>query len=79
MSGAAATLRQRVLNHLRKCGSHGATREEMEDALSMKGNTLRPRCAELEARGLIQAAWFTRPTKSNRQAEVLVTTGLGEE
>lgn len=69
---SAATLRAQVFDYIRKQGSHGATDEEIQTALSMSGNTERPRRGELEKSGKISAAEQTRKTSSGRQAIVWV-------
>jgi len=70
----AATLRRRVLDYLRECGDRGATRQEVEAALGMSGNTVRPRVCELMEMGLVQETTETRLTPSGRRAFVLVAT-----
>ena len=52
----------------------GATREEIGAALTMKGDTVRPRVAELVARKLVRENGETRRTTSGRRAAVLVRT-----
>ena len=66
----AATLRGKVLAHLRECGSTGATDDEMQIALRMNSNTQRPRRIELWRRDLIRATGHRRPTRSGRSAMV---------
>lgn len=72
----AATERARVYAYIASLGAVGATREEIEDALQMPGNTVRPRVWELMGNGghvaRIREAGFTRATRSGRRAEVLV-------
>lgn len=70
----AATLKMRVLQHLRGYGDAGRTDEEMQDDLDMNPSTQRPRRCELVADGLVKKAGFTRATKSKRQAAVWLTT-----
>lgn len=68
---AADTLRARVLEHLRACGSRGATDQEIQWALGMDPSTERPRRVELVNAGLVTATdGDTRPTFSGRQAQV---------
>lgn len=76
MEGCAKNLRARVLAYIQRCGAGGATREQIEEALEMSGNTARPRVRELMKEGKIQTSLFTCKTKSGREAEVLVATGL---
>lgn len=68
----AKTLRRRVLLYIFERGSDGATLEEMEIALAMPGNTVRPRRQELEKKGLVVDSGRTRPTTSGRSAVVWV-------
>lgn len=48
----AGTLRDRVLSVIRD-RPEGITEWELEEALGLDGNTVRPRLAELEARGMV--------------------------
>lgn len=68
----AATQRRRVFLHLLHSGSLGATLEEIEQALGMPGNTVRPRRIELEAKNLVKDSGSTRPTASGRAAVVWI-------
>lgn len=61
----------RVYSFIHSCGRTGATRDEIEQALNMGGNTVRPRVTELLGAGLIIATTATRPTRSGKAAEVL--------
>ena len=70
----AGTLRALVMTYIRDQGEHGATRQEIEDALQISGDTIRPRCKELLAMGLIHATTATRPTVAGRSAVVLEAT-----
>lgn len=72
LGSAARTQRQQVFLHLLKCGSMGATLNELEAALGISGNTVRPRRLELEQSGLIEDSGLRRPTPSGRQAVVWV-------
>jgi predicted ArsR family transcriptional regulator len=62
-------LEGRVLVYLAGCPL-GATNDELEVALKISGNTLRPRVVELRARGLIRDTGSTRKTRSGRSAIV---------
>jgi hypothetical protein len=64
----ASRLRRRVLAHILL--STGSTDEEGQDALSMPGNTYRPRRVELEQAGKVSASGQHRKTKSGRLAVV---------
>lgn len=68
----ARTLRAQVFVELLKRGTAGATLEELELALKLPGNTVRPRRQELEKRGLVVDSGRERPTSSGRQAIVWV-------
>ena len=67
----AHTLRAKVLEFIRSQDHHGATRQEIEAALQISGDTIRPRCKELLAMGLIRETTRTRPTVAGRSAVVL--------
>lgn len=45
---SASQIRDRVYSHLLACGVFGATEREIEGALALGGNTVRPRLWELE-------------------------------
>ena len=49
----AGTLRGQVYDYLVQCGAHGATRQEIADALSMKLQTVCGRMGELKALHLV--------------------------
>jgi hypothetical protein len=68
----SGTLRRMVLDHLRQCGAHGATDDEMQQALEMNPSTQRPRRVELVDSGLVKETSRTRRTRSGRQAAVWV-------
>lgn len=69
--GTAATDRQRVLERIRAAGIHGLTREQIEVATGLSGNSVRPRVAELIAAGTIEEAGEIRRTSTGRAARVL--------
>jgi hypothetical protein len=66
----APTLRAKVLAFVASRGFHGAAAYEIESALEMDGNTVRPRIVELREHGAIVPAEFTRKTPSGRRAVV---------
>ena len=68
----AHTLRAAVLRYITSCGSDGATDDEIQHALSMTGNTERPRRRELEQAGWIYVSAETRRTAAGRKAAVWV-------
>lgn len=70
----AAKQRAAVLAFVRSCGWAGATRPEIEAALGMGGDSVRPRVWELIKMNLMTETTRTRPTKSGRPAFVLVAT-----
>lgn len=77
---SAGTLRAKVLEHLRQCGPHGATDEEMQRALDMNPSTQRPRRIEL-IEDFEQVFWGgqKRQTTSGRSANVWVLREFAPE
>lgn len=69
-------LRQRVLRHILTQRNHGATADEIQQALGLLPQTVTPRCFELRKMGLIERTAVTRPTISGRQAYVYQATPL---
>jgi predicted transcriptional regulator len=67
----AAVARQRILEAIRAASIHGLTREQIEVATGLSGNTCRPRVSELLAAGTIEEAGEIRRTTSGRAAKVL--------
>jgi hypothetical protein len=65
--------RAAVYRFIRGRGDRGATREEIEIGLGMRGNTVRPRVKELESVGLVRVTAVTRNTTSGRKANVIVS------
>lgn len=65
-------LRARVLEFIAQRRSFGATADECEVGIPMKGSTLRPRLVELELVKRIVKSERTRPTRSGRQASIYV-------
>lgn len=68
----AATDRRRVLDYLKARGREGATDREIGEALSLGGDTVRPRRWELVHAGLVVDSDETRRTPSGRNATVWV-------
>lgn len=68
----SGTLRGFVLAYLRGAGEHGATDEEMQQALNMNPSTQRPRRIELVQADppLAKDSGTTRLTRSKRKAVV---------
>lgn len=58
-------------------GLANATTEEIEEALSLSGNTVRPRIWTLRQKGFVRDIEGTRRTKSGRQAQVHCATPEG--
>jgi hypothetical protein len=71
----AARLRRRVYDFIRSRGAEGATDEEIQVALSMTGNTERPRRWELRRAGLVRPSGLTRKTVFGGSATVWVAGG----
>lgn len=68
------TLRAAVMAYIAHKRADGATDEELQFALSLEGNTERPRRRELQLGGLITDSGQRRLTASNRNAVVWVAT-----
>jgi len=62
--------RERILAHVRNSG--GETRDQIEEATGMIGNTIRPRVKELLRAGKLVETTIQRPTRTGRGANVLV-------
>lgn len=65
----AGTERARVLNYVAGCGAHGATCDEVEEAIGLKHQTASARLRELFLGGRVRRVG-TRLTRSNRKADV---------
>lgn len=65
------TIRERVFDFISAQGVFGATRDEVELALHLSGNTVRPRVKELLRANRVKHAGLQRNTRSGRRAEVL--------
>lgn len=65
--------RGRIHQFIHQRGTFGATREEVELALNIPGNSVRPRWNELVKAGDIRNAGTTRETKAGRDAAVFVS------
>ena len=76
MLPAVGTIRAHVLAHVRQCGAHGATADEVADALALSKFTARPRCTELFVMGLTLDSGRRRRNDSGRMAIVWVAPGL---
>ena len=65
-------LRAMVLGYIQSCGKDGATDQEIQEALSMEGNTERPWRVKLFQQGKICMAAEMRRTRAGRKANVWV-------
>lgn len=74
--GVAANLRDQVHAFLIGRGLQGATAQEVEQALGLSGNTVRPRLVELRKSKRIITLGELRPTSAGRQAVVWLTTAV---
>lgn len=75
-SGQAKTLRNRVIEHVRKCGYNGCTPDVCAAALGETVLAIRPRFTELENLGLIRRTKLTEKNDSGRNASVYLYAGL---
>lgn len=64
--------RRMILQALQRAKSYGATDDELQELLSMSGNTERPRRGELVKQGLVAHSGFVRTTHSGRSAAVWI-------
>ena len=67
---ASRTLEKMVLAHIRACDNYGATDQEIQQALSLSGDTERPRRWQLVKYGLICNSGFKHKTDSGLLATV---------
>lgn len=72
IASRVVTMRAAVLSMLRERGEHGATDQEMQDALGLPSNTQIPRRWELVKAGGVVASGQKRKTRSNCPATVWV-------
>jgi hypothetical protein len=70
---ATDTLRAAVYSWITRCGMHGATDQEISEALRMPGNTQRPRRVELVDGGHVVDSTRRRKTHSGRDAVVWIS------
>lgn len=68
---SAIDARAKVFAYIHSRGIDGATRQEIQDALDMAGDTVRPRVAELLSRDLIAPSGEIRRSATGRACEVL--------
>ena len=74
IAGYTVTLRAEVLSMLRERGEHGATDQEIQDALQLPSNTQIPRRWELVKAATVVASGRKRKTRSNCPATVWVAS-----
>lgn len=71
-----ALQRRRILSLIRRAGRRGMTRQEIEDALHMSGDSVRPRVWELRVNDgyptSLRLARVCRPSRAGLPCEVLV-------
>lgn len=72
-----ARLRRMVVQFVRDRGERGATCDEIELGLGMSHQTTSARVTEAKAIGLLSRTEERRPTRSGRNAAVLVATEAG--
>ena len=75
VASEATAQRERVYAYIRSCGALGATDQEIESALNLGGNTVRPRRGELESARhgqRIRCTEMRRATAAGRLARVYV-------
>ncbi len=72
----APNLRVLVLSHIERCGHHGATADEVCQALDMWPQSATPRINELAKSGDIVNSGRTRPTRSGRNAIVWIAARI---
>jgi hypothetical protein len=72
IAGHAGPLRAAVLAMLLDRGEHGATDQEIQDALNLTSDTEVPRRWELAKAGAVVASGRNRKTRSNRPATVWI-------
>lgn len=65
--------RERIRQFIQDRDTFGATRQEVELALDIPGNSVRPRWNELAKAGEIKNSGTTRKTESRREADVFVS------
>ena len=68
----AQAQRDRIEAYLKARGAWGATRDEMETDLRLSGDTVRPRCRELEKLTRVVNSGRTRLTRSGHAAAVYI-------
>lgn len=72
MQKQAVLQRAMLCVYLEKCGTKGATKDQMHNATKMATNSIAPRTRELEAEGTIVKLTETRLTRAKRDAYVYV-------
>jgi predicted ArsR family transcriptional regulator len=70
MRSSAATIAQRIHDFLLTRGEAGATADQIEQALGLSGNTVRPRLVEMREDGRVVDSRLIRRTRAGRAAKV---------
>jgi len=70
--GAAVSIRLRVLHLIVQTRSHGATDDEIEEALGLRHQTASARRRELVLNGRVEDSGLRRNTRSGRSATVWI-------
>jgi hypothetical protein len=73
---AKETLRRKVVGFVRDRGGLGATSDEIEQGLGLAHQTVSARITEAKAAGDLVPSGVRRPTRSGRNAAVLVVADL---
>ena len=66
------TQRERILIYIEGCGTFGATDNELQEALGLAGNTVRPRRGELAVMGKIAPSGAKRRNEAGNNCAVWV-------
>lgn len=73
LAGKMGTARARVFQHVRSCGSRGATREEVVDATGLLTQSVCARLNELETAGRLVTGATTRVGRTGHAGKVYLT------
>lgn len=72
VQGVTGELRRRVYDIIKRSGLVGMTSDDVEETLGLSHQTVSARCTELKKRGLVIESGRRRPTRSGRNAAVLI-------
>ena len=70
--GLKPLVRNEIMQYLEKMGDHGATDQEIENAIGRPGNTVRPVRGDLVRKGFLRDSGKWRPTVSQCPAIVWI-------